>query len=375
MRAGKGKPAGIRKTPAGHWQAFIKIRGQWRSKVFPADTALSKMREWREAQRLGVSLPDEPAPAGRTFADDVADYLAQMATMPTLKWRKADLVLWLEALGPDRDRRTITAGEIRAQLAKWRTEGPRQVYDRRRLAYVFEPGPLAANTVNHRRTALMHLWTILDGKSAPNPCRDVERFRDDSQDAPPRALSPAAVAAVLDRMPPSQTRARLELMRWTGLPPAQIARLEPGDIQWHNAVYVRPRRKGRGVAGAWLPLLPAGWEALREFKRLGCWGAFSVSSARKSFRLASSKAARDPDLAASVRAELADVTPYQLRHSFLTLIAGITQDDRAVQMLALHADIRQTHRYTTATANPRAKAAIEAARKTLEPPQPGGNNQ
>jgi integrase len=362
----KRKPAGIRKTPAGNWQAFIKIRGKWRSRVFPAGTALTKMREWREAQRLGVTTPEAPA-AGSTLADDVAAYLLQVADMPTLKWREADLILWLEALGPDRDRRTITAGEIRAQLVSWRLHGPRQRWDKKQNGFISEPGPLAANTVNHRRTALMHLWKTLDGRSAPNPVRDVERFRDDSQDAPPRSLTPAAVAAILEHMGESQTRARIEVMRWTGFPPVQLARIEPADLRWDDAVYVRPRRKGKGAAGAWLPVLPAGWEALRTFKRLGAWGTFSTSSARRSFRLAAAKAAKDPDLDPAIRAELADVTPYQLRHSFGTLIAGITRDDRAVQTLLQHADIRQTHRYTKATADPRAAAALAtvAARLTV----------
>jgi integrase len=361
----KRKRAGIRKTPAGNWQAFIRVRGKWHSKVFPADTALTKMREWREAQRLGVAAPEAPA-AGSTLADDVAAYLLQVADMPTLKWREADLILWLEALGPNRDRRTITTGEIRAQLVSWRLHGPRQRWDKRRNGFVSEPGPLAANTVNHRRTALMHLWTTLDGRSAPNPVRDVERFRDDSQDAPPRSLTPAAVAAILEHMAESQTRARLEVMRWTGIPPAQLARLQPADLRWDDAVYVRPRRKGKGAAGAWLPVLPAGWEALRTFKRLGAWGAFSTSSARRSFRLAAAKAAKDPDLDPAIRTELADVTPYQLRHSFGTLIAGITRDDRAVQTLLQHADIRQTHRYTKATADPRAADAIASVAARLD---------
>ena len=50
---------------------------------------------------------------------------------------------------------------------------------------------------------------------------------------------------------------------------------------------------------------------------------------------------------------------------FLTLVAATTQDDRAVMVLAQHADIRQTHRYTQATADPRAAAALEIVRRKV----------
>jgi len=364
----KKQPKGIRRIATG-WQAYIRIAGRFRSKVFPLATSIGHMRRWREDQRvrhrLGAALPPPTAgELGSTLIEDIAAYLEQVATMPTLAWRKADLLLWIHALGADRDRRSITAGEIRAQLERWRAAG------------------YAANTVNHRRTALMHLWTVLDGRSAPNPARDVPRYTDDSKDAPPRALSPAALAAVFAEMGESQTRARLELMRWTGWPQKQMARMEPGAIRWDEAVYVLPRRKGRGAAGVWLPLLPQAWAALREFKRLGCWGPFSTSSARKSFALAARKARRtlaaayarrtiDRAEARRLRLELLSVTPYQLRHSFLTLIAATTQDDRAVQTLAQHADIRQTHRYTKATADPRAAAALAKVAQEL---QNGGND-
>jgi integrase len=345
------KPKGIRKIVDKNgrftaWQAYVRIGGKLHTRCFPPHTALTIMRQWRENERVRTRLGIDESAHGRALVDDVADYLDMIPTLATFKWRKADLTIWLGAFGPTRIRKSITAGEIRAQLEKWRKEG------------------YAPSTVNHCRTALMSLWTTLDGKSATNPARDVPRFPEDQ--GPPRSLSLGAVAAVLDKMPPSPTRARIELMRRTGWPHAQIARLEPGDIRWDDAVYVKPRRKGKGAAGVWLPLLPEAWTALREFKRLGCWGSFSTSSMRKSFRLAAGKVAADKEIPELIRAELANVTPYQLRHSFLTLVASITQDDRAVMVLAQHADIRQTHRYTQATADPRAAAALQEVAKRLQ---------
>lgn len=340
-------PTGISRTAHG-WRAFVRVHGKLHSKSFPAATAIVLMKRWREEQRVRVRLGAELPEAGATLAEDIRRYLGQVQTMPTLRYREDDLRRWVEAFGPHRIRKSITAGEIRAQLEAWRA-----VY--------------AASTCNHRRTALMHLWSVLDGKSAPNPARDVPRYHE--AQGPPRALSAAACDLLIGAMPPSQTRARLLLLAWTGWPPAQMAKLTPEDIRWNEAVYVRPRRKGRGAAGVWLPLLPQAWDALREYKRLGCWGAFSTSSARTAFRRAARKARRTvatayarrtlPRVTARrLRSELLDVTPYQLRHSFLTLVASITKDDRAVKVLAQHADIRTTHRYTEATADPRAAAAL-----------------
>lgn len=342
-------PPGIKRRSGGGFRVFVRIHhgpGGLPSKCFPAGSGMLTMRRWQEDQRTKYRHPGALPEAGGTLRADVRAYLAQVQTMPTLRNRKDDLERWIAAFGPNRLRKSITAGEIRTQLETWRKD-------------------YAANTVNHRRTALMHLWSVLDGKSAPNPARDVPRYADESRDAAPRALSTDALRWLLRAMPYSQSKARAALMRWTGWPQAQIMKLTPGDIRWGIAVRVQPRRKGRGAAGAWLPLLPHAWRVLRSFKRLGAWGPFSTSSLRKSLRLAAAKVCANPKAPAAVRDELADVTPYQLRHSFLTMIAALTQDDRAVKVLAQHADIRTTHRYTEATADPRAAAAIAHAANAL----------
>lgn len=337
---------GIRRLPNGRWQAFVRVRGQFRSRCFPKETAIGLMKAWREEQRVRARLGATLPPAGATLAEDVRTYLAQVQTMPTLRHRTDDLTRWLAVLGRDRLRASITAREIRTQLEGWRADG------------------YAPSTCNHRRTALMHLWSVLDGRSAPNPARDVPRYPE--AQTPPRALSPPAITALLAAMPRSQTKARLTLMAWTGWPQRQIMQLEPAHIRWNAAVYIQPRRKGHGAPGVWLPLLPKAWTALREFKRLGCWGPFSTSSMRKSLRLAAAHVRVHSRTSARLRAEVADVTPYQFRHSYGTLIAAITQDDRAVQVLLQHADIRQTHRYTRASVDPRVLAAIRKVRLTLQ---------
>ncbi len=333
-----------RRTVSG-WQLYTRVRGEFVSHHVKGDTPPSAIdvRDWKHQQHAAIKFDMHAAGenAATTFAEDVATYLPLVRSMPSYRDRQDDLDRWIAVFGRQRARAAITPPMIRQQLETWRAEG------------------YAPSTVNHRRTALMHLWTVLDGKSAPNPARDVPRYREAL--ATPRALSSAAVTALLAAMPESQTKARLLVMAWTGWPQAQIARLEPGDIAWKKAVFIRGRQKGKGVAGVWLPLLPQAWTALRLFKRLGCWGTFSTSSMRASFRLAATKVARNRTLPKAVRQEVADITPYQLRHSFGTLIAGITQDDRAVKTLMIHSDIRQTHRYTNATVDARTAAAISLA--------------
>lgn len=349
------------------YQAFVRAAGQFRSKRFPKDTPIREMQLWRDTTRLRLlGRIAQDTTDGETFADDVRTYLLAVAGMRSYRDRADDMARWVRLFGT-RSRHDIAAPEIRAQLVRWRQD-------------------YAANTVNHRRTALMHFYTVMNGKSGANPVRDVPRYDDESQDAPPRALSLAALDAILEQMPPCQTRAWLELFRWTGWPPAQIARIRPKeDIKWDVSVYVRPRRKGKGAKGRTLSLLPQAWDALREFKRWHCWGEetkdgkikyISTSAVRKSFRLAARKAQRaialersigavDRSAARRLWAELRNVTPYQIRHTFGELVASQTKDDRAVQTLMQHADLRTTQRYTKGTVDPRADAALEAVSVAL----------
>ena len=344
-------PTGVRVLPNGRLQAYIRLyhgQGGLKSRCFPADTALSVLKAWREEQRVRYRLGERLPEGGETLGEAIRKYLPQIQSMPTRKEREQHLTHWLDVFGAHRPRKRISASDIRSELERLRSAG------------------YAGSTLNHFKSALSHLWTTLDGRSAPNPARDLPRYRDESLDAPPRALSPSAVKALLGAMPRSQTRARLTLMAWTGWPQRQISRLEPSDIDWDRAVFVRPRRKGKGAAGVWLPLLPQGWQALREFKRLGCWGSFSTSSMRKSLRTAAERVRAKPKTSPRVKAELEDVTPYMLRHSFATMVAAATQDDRAVMSLLQHSDIRTTHRYTEASVDPRVAAALSLVARRLK---------
>jgi integrase len=341
-----------RRTPYG-WQFHTRIKGALVTEHFTFaelknghEPTPREVDDWKGKQRAiasGDVTPTEPSD-DPTFAQDVRRYLLLVLTMKTYAWRKADLDLWIAVFGSV-PRSEITSEMIRAQLEKWRKAG------------------YAASTVNHRRTALMHLWTVLDGKSARNPARDTPRYREPA--LPPRDLSAAAVDAVLAAMADGDMKARLVLMRWTGWPQEQIRALAAQHIRWHVAVNMS-RNKGKGVEGRWIPLLPEAWAALEQYRDRGLFGKdFDSWRLRLDFRQAAARARADETVPDAVRQELADVTPYQLRHAFGSLVAGVTGDDRATMELMIHSDIRQTHRYTKSTVDPRTAAALTAVHQRL----------
>lgn len=337
---------------SGGWQLYTRLHGRLVTAWFKTQPTAAEARDWVRLAHLRANRPETvtaPAADASTLRADVQTYLALRASMPTLRWRRDDLARWVDAYGAYA-RSDITPMMVRAQLEQWIADG------------------YAANTVNHRRSALANLYTVLDGRHARNPAREVPRYQEPQQ--PPAALPPAAIAAVLAVMRETPTKARLRLMAWTGWPHAQIRALEPSHIRWDEAVYVTARRKGGGVAGRWLPLLPDGWAALRAFKRIGAWGPFSTSSLRTSLRAAAQRVQRDRTIPPAIRAALADVTPYDLRHSFLTLVGLHSRDERAVAALGMHADTRTTRRYTEASVDPRVAAAMaKVAEQVAERPR------
>jgi integrase len=229
---------------------------------------------------------------------------------------------------------------------------------RARLEQLFADGA-APGTVNRNRTALMSLWTVLDGKSARNPVRDVPKYREPAGE--PRALSYLTIYRILVCMRPSKTRTRLRVLAWTGWPHKQIGQLKAEHLALDvktltGRAYVTPRRKGAGTRGVWLPLLPGAVRALHAFHQEDCYGEFSTSSMRHAFRLGLSK------LNAHRKAlKLRPLTarPYDLRHSFGTMLALRGVPERVIQMLMLHGTAEQTRRYTEAATTPRVDDAVK----------------
>lgn len=326
MPRARALPPGIRRLSNRHLQAYIKVNGRFRSKCFAPDTSLGELHRWRDLQRVASWVPEAEAVAdGPALGDDIARYLKAVAGMPSFRHRQDDLELWRATFGRGRPRATITAVDIRQQLEAWRADG------------------YAASTLNHRRTALMSLWTVLDGPEAPNPARQVPRYRAETAPLvlPTVRQATRAVRAVRRG---SATRARLELMLWTGWPHMQIERLTEAQVRdaiQRKQITLVGRRKGGGTREATLPLLPQAVAALRGFHRADAYGAFSRDSMRKSLHLACDAL------------KISRFHPYTLRHLFLNVVALATKDDRVVATLGQHTDLRQTRRYTESSVDPR----------------------
>lgn len=160
-------------------------------KRFPPHWTVPELEEYRdsaqlEARRLRRQWRERPtmseAPAAASFAEDVRRYLAleQTQKMPSVSSRTIEINKWIPIFR-DRLRATIKATEITVALEQFRIEGYSNSY------------------VNKFRTALMSLWTQLDGRSAVNPVKDTPVYEEAPLQA--RGVSLTVLERLLDLIP------------------------------------------------------------------------------------------------------------------------------------------------------------------------------
>jgi len=352
MSAPQKQPKGIRRTATG-WRVYGRVNGQFFSKSFPTETALKVLKDWRHderstlrAQQLGV---DVDLPQSGSLQADVRDYLALVTEMPTLDQRTYDLGCWVQALGAERPRRGLKARELTTVLNDWKASG------------------LTAGTCNRRRTALMHLWHRLDGKSAPNPLRDVPRFRE--PDALPRGRSYKLLERVFKAMVPSQTRARLKAIAYLAIAHSELKRVDRNQ-DWNRTagtLIIRGRQKGEGTPTRVIKLTAKGTAALREMDRQDAWGPFSNSTLGRCWHAAITRVREDPEDGIP---DFPDIRPYDLRHSMGTEIYRLTGDLKAVKEYLGHASLKTSERYmhaAVAAGVARAAAAFNQAHRPRRP--------
>lgn len=324
-------------------RAQVRVRGVlYNSPRWGPDTAVSVAKAWQDERRVEARKQPAPAPTSTSgFAADAKTYLAAVKAMASYSDRERDIEAWTAVFGHT-PRELITAADIQAQLAKWRQGGAK------------DGKPLAASTVNHRRTALSHLYRTLDGKGARNPVAQIPKYRE--PDAEDRSLDDETVQAIFDAMDDTLTKARLMVIAYTGLPHVQIGRLTAKHFDLDAGVMTPPRRhKGGGSRLAAVPLTQNGVLALAALVRHdGVGKPFSNSSLHKSFRLACQKVQNETGR------DLSDATPYDLRHSFGARLYRATGDQRAVQAMLQHARIDTTHRYTLGGVDARLRAVVDA---------------
>jgi integrase/recombinase XerC len=275
---------------------------------------------------------------------------------------RALLQHWMDSPLGSAERASITRPQVLAQLATWEEAG------------------VAASSINHRLLELRNLYRELDAKdpAAYNPSLDIRKRRE--PEPAPRAVSYDLIEAIIAFMPDrgrtltpgtprptsSHTKARARVMAWTGLPPAQVMKIQPGDVDWNaGTLNVTPRRKGKGTKGRTIPLLPQAVEALKWFFACGAAGPYSTSGFYKTWRTAQRRLVRELRKLAAQQGQdpgavkLPPIRPYDLRHSFGAEAVRRSGNLLGVQTLMLHARLSTTERYLKSALDHSAQQVIE----------------
>src|SRR5262245_577733 len=280
-----------------YFEVYVDVNNKriWKEGGYPSDTPPSEMLKWRADTREAYA---GKVPASGTFAADVANYIAQNATMPTIKQRTVHLNLWLDVLGRDRARRTNTSAEINLVMQDWKTGGH---YGRG----TNHGGGLTNGTLCKRRTALKSLFVFFDGAQAVNPVRGVPRPVEPKPEA--RALDYGTIHHLIASMPThrhttdgrqlSLARIRCAVIAYTGIPPAQLKQITETDlclIPGRATARVMGRKKGRGTATRTVPLTEDGRLAFVAFHDANAYGGFSVDAVNHCFKAAAKRIGVDP---------------------------------------------------------------------------------
>lgn len=419
--------AGVRRHGAG-WQASVFVAGVRHYATFPIDEPLETILAWRKTERARLQLAHVKRgrrPAAGTFASEAKAYLAAVRAMPSYKGRARDIGLWA-ALFKERRRDTITRLDIQAQRDRWALHGPKCILKKaekdahgrviRAAQWTEVDAPLAASTVNHRLRALSHMWTVLDGRHAPNPAREVPELEEPEGEALglPYELVETILAAMPDRRygrkltdadvvdirsrlaqgpevvksaiaraagisetmvrkiargdlrarrdAPSKAKARMAMIAYIGIAPSEMMRLKPHTVSTTAAwIDTGRRRKGKGWSTGRRPLTEPGVKALERFIAADAFGPFSRDALADSFHRACRHVAAAFERAGELAAahQVRQLRPYDFRHSYVSEVLEKSGDFHATQLLAGHADLRTTLRYGKRGIRPALVAALE----------------
>jgi integrase len=339
---------------------------------YPPDTPLPTMvaRWHREKMRLTDEIAkagDGPVSRG-TLAADVRTYLETATLTPQRKTERADqLQWWCESFGTRR-RAELQAPDLRRALNG--------------LSHKGRDGktPMAASTVNKYRFALSHVYTVLDGKEAANPLRNVPKYTE--PEAAARDVSYEIIDRIIDEIRErgqtlesvSLTRARVRVFAYAPVTPAQLRHMKRSDVDWARREMITPgRKKGQGTRPRGKPLTALGLAAFQAFDAADGWEKpFSRSSLHRTFTAARDRAVaalrlERPDLDLA-RAET--MRPYDLRHSFATKASRVIGNEAVVAELLDHADLRTTRRYTQGALQDHLRGAGAALDAAFAAPHP-----
>jgi integrase len=334
---------GISKHGAG-WRASVS-QGRGRPLIqmhFPKGTDPREMQAWRADTKAKLRLARKQRATMGSFAYDAKRYLAAVTALPTYKERKIHIEQWTAIFGTI-DRSRITSAEIRAVRDQWLTES-RGTHPKTKTPLP----PLAPGSVNRRLRALSNLFTVLDGRRAPNPVRDVPEAIEPYPE--PKALDYDLIAKILAAMPDrgqrlkgqkasmvNKTKIRLSCLAYCPITPKQLKAITPADLDLERGMIRLPARsKGRGAQPITQKLLPQALDAFQQFHAHNLYGPFSQRPLAESFRRAAKKVTTEK------------VWPYRLRHSFGTVAYRATGSLELVGLLMQHREKRTTRQYALA---------------------------
>lgn len=342
MRRGTSEPTGytgISKDGTGY-RITAKVSGEQYERRVKGHTAdLDQLATLRASWIEQLKSTGSRAKAG-TLTAAIQQHVSTLP-MNTARRNNAEWNLepW-KALYGDRTMKEITSVLIRRTLSTWQADG------------------YAHSTINHRRQELSNVFTTLNGRSGANPVRDTARLPEVYDE--PRGFPQVIVRLILKHIPDGPHKRRLRVLATTGLPPAQIVRLQRHDFNAKAAtLFVRPRRKGAGVKGKTLPLTARAVSALRDYFALELKGWSQVRT-REKFQAGvdAAKAVWEVCRPDDPWPAPPDLVVYDLRHAFLTYAYLTTRDLRAVAELGIHADLKTTQRYAEGAVTETARKAV-----------------
>jgi site-specific recombinase XerD len=225
---------------------------------------------------------------------------------------------------------------------------------RRYAAHLGTTGRPAAATVARKLAAQRAFFRVLreHGRIAHNPAELLPAPKKPGR--LPRTMTPAEVAALLDRIPAAtplevRDRALFELAYACGLRAEELVGLDVGSVDF-DAEEVRVEGKGAKTR-----FVPAGEAALKALARYlerarpalaagdGVPALFLSKSGR---RLSTSDVRRRLRVWERQAADHGGISPHALRHSFATHLLEGGADLRAIQELLGHASLSTTQIYT-----------------------------
>jgi len=361
----------------------------WQSRIAVTPGQPPILKQWDHeptpAELLAWAVEERQRHAGRitapgSLAEDVQTYLGLTTALVSHSKVAKRLGFWLDALGRDRHRHSVTTQDVDRVIQHWLTTPI--------LRKPGEPGRecptgLGPDAVRSRCNALHMLYVKLDGTDLKSPVRAASKPR--SAPWQRRGRDYAVIARILATMTPwrrnplsklgipqvSLAPIRAAVLAYTGLPPALVRQLTPADLDLDGAtIRVPERKKGKGVESRILPLLPQAVEAFRTFHQHNAYGGSiaTYQATARAFKRAASRIGIDP----------ATIRLYDLRHSFGEETYRASKGDLAtVGRFLMHGkSSRETARYAMGAndeVNRMAAAALaESVAKRLAVQEPAG---